>query len=93
MRPVRLRIAGQHQRHRQLLQHLLASKPAGEWNHLRIEFRGPRLKVVLNGRTALDWESHPGGKVRDLAPEGYIGLQNHDSQSPPYFRNVFLKEL
>jgi hypothetical protein len=72
---------------------VLASKPAGEWNHLRIEFRGPRLKVVLNGRTALDWESRPGGKVRDLAPEGYIGLQNHDSQSPPFFRNVFLKEL
>ncbi|NLH76119.1 MAG: DUF1080 domain-containing protein [Acidobacteria bacterium] len=72
---------------------VLASKPAGEWNHLRIEFRGPRLKVVLNGKTALDWESRPGGKVRDLAPEGYIGLQNHDSQSPPFFRNVFLKEL
>ena len=72
---------------------VLASKPTGEWNHLRIEFKGPRLKVVLNGKTALDWESHPGGKVRDLAPEGYIGLQNHDSQSPPFFRNVFIKEL
>ena len=35
----------------------------------------------------------PGGKVKDISPEGYIGLQNHDSQSPPYFRNVYLKEL
>jgi len=70
-----------------------ASKPTGEWNHFRIEFKGMLLKVELNGRLILDWEARPGGKVRDLAPEGYIGLQNHDSQSPPYFRNVHIKEL
>jgi sugar phosphate isomerase/epimerase len=70
-----------------------ASRPTGEWNHFRIEFKGMRLKVELNGRLILDWEARPGGKVRDLAPEGYIGLQNHDSQSPPYFRNVYIKEL
>ncbi len=72
---------------------LSASKPTGEWNHLRIEFQGRRLKVFLNGKAALDWNARPGGKVRDLSPEGYIGLQNHDSQSPPFFRNVYLKEL
>ncbi|MCK7482503.1 MAG: DUF1080 domain-containing protein [Candidatus Moduliflexus flocculans] len=72
---------------------VLASQPTGEWNHMRIEFRGSRLKVELNGKPVLDWEAHPGGKVRDLSPEGFIGLQNHDSQSPPYFRNVFIKEL
>ncbi len=72
---------------------VLASRPTGEWNHMRIEFKGMRLKVELNGKTVLDWDAHPGGKVRDLAPEGYIGLQNHDSQSPPFFRNVYLKEL
>ena len=71
----------------------LASKPAGEWNHFRIEFKGMHLKVELNGRAVLDWDAHPGGKVRDLAPEGYIGLQNHDSTSPPYFRNIYLKEI
>ncbi len=71
----------------------LASRPTGEWNHIRIEFNGRHLKVELNGRVVLDGEAHPGGKVRDLAPEGYIGLQNHDSQSPPYFRNVYLKVL
>ena len=70
-----------------------ASLPTGEWNHFRIEFKGMHLKVDLNGRTVLDWEARPGGKVRDLSPEGYIGLQNHDSQSPPFFRNVYLKEL
>jgi sugar phosphate isomerase/epimerase len=72
---------------------VLASRPTGEWNHIRIEFKGKRLTVVLNGQVVLDGEAHPGGKVRDLAPEGYIGLQNHDSQSPPFFRNVFLKVL
>jgi sugar phosphate isomerase/epimerase len=71
----------------------LASKPTGEWNHIRIEFQGQHLKVVLNGKIVLDGPARPGGKVRDLALEGYIGLQNHDSQSPPHFRNVFLKEL
>ncbi|HPW18866.1 MAG TPA: DUF1080 domain-containing protein [Candidatus Aminicenantes bacterium] len=72
---------------------VLASKPPGEWNHFRIEFRGWRLRVSLNGQPVLDWEARPGGKVRDLAPEGFIGLQNHDSTSPPYFRNIYLKEL
>jgi sugar phosphate isomerase/epimerase len=70
-----------------------ASRPTGEWNHFRIEFKGWRLRVELNGKLIMDWEARPGGKVRDLAPEGYIGLQNHDSQSPPFFRNIYLKEL
>ncbi len=72
---------------------VLTSRATGEWNHIRIEFQGMHLKVDLNGKTVLDWQAHPGGKVRDLSPEGYIGLQNHDSQSPPFFRNVYLKEL
>jgi len=70
-----------------------ASRPTGEWNHFRIEFKGWRLSVELNGKLIMDWEAKPGGKVRDLSPEGYIGLQNHDSQSPPFFRNIYLKEL
>ena len=70
-----------------------ASLPTGEWNHFKMEFRGNHLKIELNGKLVLDWDAKPGGKVRDLAPEGYIGLQNHDSQSPPFFRNVYLKEL
>jgi sugar phosphate isomerase/epimerase len=70
-----------------------ASLPTGEWNHMKIEFRGKHLKIELNGKMVLDWDSKPGGKVRDLALEGYLGLQNHDSQSPPFFRNIYLKEL
>ncbi|MCX6567997.1 MAG: DUF1080 domain-containing protein [Candidatus Aminicenantes bacterium] len=70
-----------------------ASLPTGEWNHFKIEFKGMHLKIELNGKLVMDWEARPGGKVKDISPEGYIGLQNHDSQSPPYFRNVYLKEL
>ncbi len=70
-----------------------ASLPSGEWNHFKIEFRGKHLKVELNGKLVMDWEAKPGGKVKDYALEGYIGLQNHDSAAPPYFRNIYVKEL
>ena len=33
------------------------------------------------------------GKVEDFARRGYVGLQNHDDDSPVYFRNIFVKEL
>ncbi len=69
------------------------AKPAGEWNHIKIEFKGVHLKIELNGVLIMDWNSVPGGKVKDLSPEGYIGLQNHDSTSPPFFRNIYIKEL
>jgi hypothetical protein len=48
---------------------------------------------VLNGVTVLNWEAEPRGKVRDLAPRGYIGLQNHDDRSPVSFRNLFVRAL
>jgi Domain of Unknown Function (DUF1080) len=70
-----------------------ASRAPGEWNHYRITFRGNRITVELNGTLVTDWEAEPRGKVRDFAPRGYIGLQNHDDRSPVYFRNVFVREL
>ncbi|MGD1009832.1 MAG: family 16 glycoside hydrolase [Candidatus Aminicenantales bacterium] len=70
-----------------------ASRPAGEWNHFKITFKGKHLQVDLNGKLVLDWEAVPRGKVRDFAPEGYIGLQNHDSLSPVYIKDIFVKEL
>lgn len=70
-----------------------ASRFPGEWNHFRITFQGNRITVALNGVTVVDWEAEPRGKVRDFAPRGYIGLQNHDDRSPVYFRNIFVREL
>ncbi len=70
-----------------------AANPTGEWNHLKITFQGNHIQVELNGSLVVDWKAEPKGKVRDFAREGYIGLQNHDSLSPVYFRNIFVKEL
>jgi hypothetical protein len=71
----------------------LASNPPGDWNHFKITFVGGDLQVELNGEEVMDWEAEPRGKVEDLAPRGYIGLQNHDDRSPVYFRNIYLREL
>jgi len=67
--------------------------PAGEWNHFKISFIKNKITVELNGILILDWEAEPRGKVRDFAREGYIGLQNHDSRSPVYFKNIYTKDL
>jgi hypothetical protein len=69
------------------------SRPAGEWNRLRISFVGDRITVELNGKQVVDWEAEPRGKVEDFADRGYIGLQNHDDRSPVYFRNIYVKEI
>lgn len=70
-----------------------AFKPTGEWNHYRITFRGDHIQVVLNGTEVIDWKAEPRGKIKDFTAEGYIGLQNHDSTSPVYFRNIYVKEF
>jgi len=70
-----------------------AFKESGEWNHLKIVFKGKNIQLELNGVGVLDWDAEPRGKVKDFADEGYIGLQNHDSRSPAYFKNIFIKEL
>jgi hypothetical protein len=64
----------------------LASRPAGEWNHVRIQARGPRVIIHLNGFQIIDHEP-----VRSL--RGYIGLQNHDNKAVTWFRNIHLTEL
>ncbi len=70
-----------------------AYRPPGEWNHLKITFRGKHLQVELNGVKIIDWLAEPRGKVKDFAAEGYIGLQNHDWNSSVYFRHIFIKEI
>jgi len=70
-----------------------AWKPVGEWNHYKITFKGDNIEVELNDKQVLDWDAEPRGKIRTFAKEGYIGLQNHDSRSPVYFKNIYVKEL
>ncbi len=69
-----------------------AFKKPGEWNHFKITFKGKNIEVELNGTIVLDWDAEPRGKVIDFADKGYIGVQNYYSQSPVFFRNIFLKE-
>lgn len=62
------------------------SKPAGEWNTVRIEARGLRVKIWLNGTEIIN---HDG--VRSA--RGYLGLQNHDDKAVIRFRNLRVTEL
>jgi hypothetical protein len=62
------------------------SKPAGEWNQVRITCQGPRIQINLNGEDIVD-------HVGDRRTRGYIGLQNHDARCFVKFRNIRLREL
>lgn len=83
-----------------------ASKPAGEWQHMEITAVGNKVKVVLNGETVneadLDrWtqaEKNPDGTknkfktaLKDMAKEGYIGLQDHGHDC--WFKNIKVKVI
>jgi len=60
---------------------------------MKISFIGEQIKVELNDQEVIDWRAEARGKVKDFAREGYIGLQNHDSRSPVYFKNIYIKEV
>jgi Domain of Unknown Function (DUF1080) len=62
------------------------SKPAGEWNHVRIVTKGRRIQITWNGEQTIDYET-------DRLTTGYIGLQNHDSKSVVKFRNIRITDL
>ena len=66
------------------------SKPAGEWNKMRIRSQGDRLAVELNGEqvSVTNLSESP---LKDRPAEGYIGLQDHGQMM--WFRNVRLKPL
>jgi hypothetical protein len=61
------------------------SKPAGEWNRVRIETTGPRIQISLNGEPIVDYKS-------DRRQRGYLGLQSHDEHAVARFRNIRVTE-
>lgn len=72
----------------------IPSNGPGKWNHFKITCQGKNIKIELNGKLINEWEmTVPSGKVREMYPEGYIGLQNHDHDSSVYFKNIKIKEL
>lgn len=84
-----------------------AQKPVGEWNHMTITAKGPKLEVVLNGETVskidlsewtepgtrVDGSKHKftGVKIASFNRPGYVGFQDHGSDC--WFKNVKVKEL
>ena len=61
------------------------SKPAGEWNAVRIDCDGRRVQVTMNGEKIVDYQT-------DRLTRGYLGLQNHDTNAVVRFRNIRITE-
>jgi hypothetical protein len=61
------------------------SRPAGEWNQVRIDCDGPRIQVTMNGEAIIDYRT-------DRLTGGYIGLQNHDTNAVVRFRSIRITE-
>ncbi|HMP02625.1 MAG TPA: DUF1080 domain-containing protein [Gemmatales bacterium] len=81
-----------------------ATRPAGEWNTMRITAQGPKVKVELNGTTIVNANldehlyraekgpENPGEAHPGLGrSRGHIGLQSHDGRIE--FRKVRIKKL
>jgi hypothetical protein len=82
-----------------------AQKAAGEWNHMTITAKGPKISVVLNEKEVstidLDQWNEPGKRpdgsshkfddvaIGKLARTGYLGFQDHGSNC--WFKNVKIK--
>lgn len=61
------------------------SKPAGEWNTVKIAAKGQHIQVWVNGTKTVDTQG-------ERATKGYLGLQNHDAKSMVKFRNIRVTE-
>jgi hypothetical protein len=77
-------------------------KKQGEWNTMEITLDGQRTMVTINGEKVTDFkEGDPvRAKTRSYEPEpgprpesGYMGLQNHDSLSIVFFKEVAVRPL
>jgi hypothetical protein len=54
-----------------------AVKPAGEWNEMVIECRGPRIKITLNGTVVQDVDQSQVESIKAKPLCGYLSIQNH----------------
>ena len=84
-----------------------AQKPQGEWNHMTITAKGPKITIVLNGENVssinLDEWSEPGKRpdgsshkfskvaMKSLNGPGYLGFQDHGKDC--WYKNVKIKDL
>jgi hypothetical protein len=72
------------------------TKPAGEWQQMRIVAKGRKVMIEVNGTKVVDadldehkdsFKEHP-GLTRE---KGHLGLQSHDGRVE--FRNLYVKPL
>ena len=72
------------------------TKPAGEWQSMKVRAEGPKIQVMLNGEQIINANliqymenapNHPGL----LRRTGYIGLQNHGDRVD--FRNINIARI
>lgn len=68
-----------------------AVKPAGEWNTIDIECRGPKIKITLNGEVVQDVDQSTIKEIKDKPLKGYVSVQNHGKAVE--FKNLKLKPL
>ncbi|HEY1377233.1 MAG TPA: family 16 glycoside hydrolase, partial [Gemmataceae bacterium] len=65
-----------------------AVPPANEWFTLEVIARGPRIQILVNGQTAVDYtDPAPRSRV------GYLALQQQTAEGEVRFRKVEVKEL
>lgn len=67
------------------------SLPAGQWNSVEIECRGPHLRIVFNGKVLHDLDQTAVEELKNKPLEGFFCLQDHGSKV--WFRNIRIKEL
>ncbi len=74
-------------------------KPAGEWNTLEIQMKGPRTIVKLNGTLVTDYDgvapvpAKQGRYEPDRGPrpdQGYIAIQHHGGAATVWFKEITL---
>lgn len=84
-----------------------AQKPAGQWNHMTVVARGPKIDVTINGEKVSsinldqwgekgkrpDGSSHKFSEVtiKDLNQKGYFGFQDHGQDC--WYKNVKVTPL
>ncbi len=83
-----------------------AQKPVGEWNHMTITAKGPKIAIVLNdahvSEIDLDQWNEPGKRpdgsshkfekvaIGKLPRTGYLGFQDHGQDC--WFKNIKIKD-
>jgi hypothetical protein len=66
-------------------------KPAGQWNSVDIECRGPRIRVRINDQDILDVDQTTIAQLKNKPLKGSVCLQSHTL--PVEFRNVRIRDL